>query len=136
MVRMSLLTVSPLMTAVGTSWLEDGTAERIIGWKRNEMEWRWRTASQFLGLDTGNAHFAAHLWLPLPGTGGPEEFVARVQQRGVLLASAEGFAVDPKAVPRAVRICLGVPNTRARLQRALDVVREVLDGRPAPGQLI
>ena len=136
MVRMSLLTASPVTAAIGTGWLEDGTADRIIGWKRTETEWRWRTASQFFGLDTRNSHFAAHLWLPLPGTAGPEEFVARVQRRGVLLAAAEGFAVDPKAVPRAVRICLGVPTTRARLQMALDVVREVMEGRPGPGQLI
>ena len=136
MVRMSLLTVSPFTAAIGTTWLDDGTADRIIGWKRTEIEWRWRMAAQFFGLNTKNSHFGAHLWLPLAGGGGPEEFVARVQRRGVLLASTEGFAVDPSAVPRAVRICLGVATTRARLRQALEVVREVMEGRAAPGQLI
>jgi DNA-binding transcriptional MocR family regulator len=134
MVRMSLLTVSPLTAAIGTAWLEDGTADRIIGWKRSEMEWRWRMASEFFGLDPKRCHFAAHLWLPLRG--GPQEFVSRVQRRGVLLAPTEGFAVDPEAAPRAVRICLGVAATRARLRQALEVVREVMEGRGPPGQLI
>ena len=93
-------------------------------------------ASQFFGLDTGDTHFAAHLWLPLPSLRDPEELVARVRERGVLLAAPEAFAVDSAVVPRAVRICLGVPITRARLHQALQVIAEALEGRSTPGQLI
>jgi len=135
-VRASVLGVSPLTAGLGASWLEDGTADRIIEWKRNEMQWRWEMASGFFGLDTREAHFAGHLWLPIPGAGPVDEFVARVQRRGVLLASAEGFAVESGPVPRAVRICLGVPLTRVRLQQAFGVIREVMQGRAGPAQLI
>ncbi|MBZ5577511.1 MAG: PLP-dependent aminotransferase family protein [Acidobacteriia bacterium] len=136
MVRTSMLTVSPLAAGLGTGWLEDGTADRIMKWKRTEMRWRWQMASQFFGLDTGDTHFAAHLWLPLPSLRDPEELVARVRERGVLLAAPEAFAVDSAVVPRAVRICLGVPITRARLHQALQVIAEALEGRSTPGQLI
>jgi len=129
MVRMSLITVSPLAAAIGTSWLENRTADRIAEWKRMEIEWRWQMASRFFGLDTHDAHFAAHLWLPL--TQDPEQFVSRVRAKGVVLAAANVFSVSAESVPSAVRICLGVPATRARLQQALEVIAEVLDGRPA-----
>ncbi|HLK51204.1 MAG TPA: PLP-dependent aminotransferase family protein [Bryobacteraceae bacterium] len=136
MVRTSLLTVSPLTAAVGTSWMEDGTVDRIIDWKRTEIRWRWEMAWRYLGLDLHDYHFAAHLWLPLPGGIQPEELVASVRARGVILAPAAGFAVEPQPAPRAVRICLGVPSTRARLQQALAVVREVMEGRTPATQLI
>lgn len=129
MVRMSLLTVSPLAAAIGTSWLEDRTVDRIAEWKRMEIEWRWQMASRFFDLDTHDAHFAAHLWLPL--TQDPEQFVSRVRAKGVVLAAADVFSVSAESVPSAVRICLGVPATRARLQQALEVIADVLRGRPA-----
>jgi DNA-binding transcriptional MocR family regulator len=135
MVRMSMLTVSPLMAGIGANWLDDGTADRIIEWKRSDIRWRWHMASGFFGLDT-QGHFAAHVWLPLPGTIQAGDFAARVRARGVVLAPSSGFAVDPETAPPAVRICLGVPSTRARLQQALEVVREVMQGRTAPAQLI
>jgi DNA-binding transcriptional MocR family regulator len=136
MVRTSLITVSSLNAAIGTSWLEDGTADRIIEWKRAEIQWRWEMASHFFGLDTRDYHFAAHLWLPLPAPMQSDQFVARVRARGVVLAPAAAFAVDPEAAPRAVRICLGVPSTRARLRQGLGVIQEVMEGRAAPAQLI
>ena len=135
-VRLSVLTVSPLSAAIGTGWLEDGTAERIMAWKRAEVRWRWRMATEFLGLPENNGYAAAHLWLSLPGSMAPRDFVARVRSRGVLLASAEAFAVDEAAAPRAVRICLGGPGSRARLQRALETVKAVWDGRLAAATLI
>ncbi len=135
-VRMSVLAVSPLTAALGTGWIEDGTAGRIIEWKRSEMRRRWEMAARLFDLDLRGAPCAAHLWLPIAGKGSTEEFVARVQRRGVLLAPAEGFAIDPESAPRAVRICLGVPLTRARLQQALETIREVMQGRVGPAQLI
>ena len=128
--------VSPLLAAIGTGWLEDGTADRIIEWKRNEMQWRWQMATRLFGMDTRDLHFAAHLWLPLRGGGPVDDFVAHARARGVRLAAGEAFAVDSEALPRAVRIALGVPVTRARLQEALQVIADVIESRPAPAQLI
>jgi DNA-binding transcriptional MocR family regulator len=135
-VRMSLLVVSPLAAAIGTRWLEDGTAERVIQWKRAEIESRWQRAVITLGLEAAHLHPAAHIWLSLPGNWQSEEFVARARARGVVLAGAEAFAVGSEPAPRAVRICLGVPSTRARLEQALQVIAELLLAQPAPVQLI
>lgn len=135
-IHMSLLAVSPVPAAIGAGWLEDGTADRIIEWKRQEMRWRWEMAMGLFGLDSAGTHFASHLWLPLSGSGSPEEFAARVQRRGVLVASSAGFAVDLESAPRGVRICLGVPLTRARVQQALETVRDVMLGKTLPAQLI
>lgn len=135
-IRTSSMMVSPLLAAIGTGWLEDGTADRIIEWKRNEMQWRWQMATRLFGMDTRDLHFAAHLWLPLGGSGPVDDFVARARARGVRLAAGEAFAVDSEALPRAVRIALGVPVTRARLREALQVIADVVESRPAPAQLI
>lgn len=136
MVRMSLLTVSALAAAVGTGWLEDGTADRIIEWKRTEIRWRWQMAARVFGIDTRQYHPASHLWLPLPAGERVEDVIARARAKGVLLTPTEGFAVDPQVLPRALRICLGVPLTRTRLEQALGVIQEALQGRAAPAQLI
>jgi DNA-binding transcriptional MocR family regulator len=128
-VRLSVLAGSQLMAAIGTRWLEDGTAERIMEWKRTEIRWRWGIASRFFGIEARHRHSLAHLWLPLPPSMQSGEFVARVRNRGVLLASAEAFAIDEAAAPAAVRICLGVPGTRARLQKALEIIKEALEVR-------
>lgn len=135
-VRLSVLAASPLAAAIGTGWLEDGTADRIIAWKRAEVQWRWRMAVGLFGLKSHNGHCPAHLWLPLPESMRPAEFVARVRSRGVLLAPAEAFAVDEAAAPNAVRICLGGPGSRMRLQRALEIVKEAVEGRLAAATLI
>ena len=136
MVRMSLLTVSSLVCGLGTSWLEDGTADRIIEWKRAEIRWRWEMAAQLFGLDTRKYHFAAHLWLPLPAALQADELVAQARARGVILPPAASFAVNAGTPPRGTRICLGVPSTRVRLQQALRTVRDVMEGRATPAQLI
>jgi DNA-binding transcriptional MocR family regulator len=135
-IRTSSMMVSPLLAAIGTGWLQDGTADRIIEWKRNEMQWRWQMATRFFGMDTRDLHFAAHLWLPLGGSGPVDDFVARVRARGVRVAAGEAFAVDSEAAPRAIRMAVGVPVTRARLQQALQVISDVIESRPAPAQLI
>ncbi len=136
MIRMSILTVSPVMAAIGTGWLEDGTAERIMEWKRREMHWRWQAAARLFGMDTRDRHPAAHLWLPVPESMEPEEFVARVRARGVRLAAADAFAVDAKTAPRGVRICLGTAATRAQLLEALTVIAGVVQGKAEPAPLI
>jgi DNA-binding transcriptional MocR family regulator len=135
-VRMSLLAVSPLASAIGARWLEDGTVDRIMERKRIEMRWRWHMATQVFGIQTRGRHAAAHLWLPLPAGRQPQEVVPQLQARGVLVGSAEVFAVDPTAVPRAIRICLGASLARVRLQQALSVIQEVIEGRAAPAPLI
>ena len=135
-IRTNSMMVSPLLAAIGTGWLQDGTADRIIEWKRNEMRWRWQMATRSFGMDTRDLHFAAHLWLPLGGSGPVDDFVARVRTRGVLVAAGGAFAVDSEAPPRAIRMALGVPVTRVRLQQALEVIADVMQSRPAPAQLI
>jgi DNA-binding transcriptional MocR family regulator len=100
------------------------------------MQWRWQMATRFFGMDTRDLHFAAHLWLPLGGSGPVDDFVARVRARGVRVAAGEAFAVDSEAAPRAIRMAVGVPVTRARLQQALQVISDVIESRPAPAQLI
>jgi DNA-binding transcriptional MocR family regulator len=134
-VRMSLLATSPLMAAIGTRWLRDGTADRVAAWKRGEVRARWEMAVQRFGAPTKQP-FAAHLWLPLPAAWQTDEFVARARARGVVVAGAESFAVGPEPAPRAVRICLGVPATRPRLQEALDMIHEIRQTQAAPVQLV
>ena len=59
-----------------------------------------------------------------------DAFVAQARSRGVVLNGAGSFAVTDNH-PRAVRVCIGTPRTRAGLEQALArVVATLADRAP------
>ena len=104
-------------------WLADGLAERVIAWKRDELQARTGLARQVLGLrDVGP--ITPHVWLPTAPLSAVE-FVEQARLRGVNVSSGQSFVVGQGPAPQAVRLCLGPPPTREALMRALAVVSDV-----------
>ncbi len=127
---------SPLLAEVVSRWLEDGTAERVAQWKREEVAERQRIAARSLaGFDVATHELSPHLWLRLPAGWSAAEAVAAAARRGVLVTGADAFTVESDA-PRAVRICLGPPETRAALAAALDKLALLLRQPPAPAGVV
>ena len=60
------------------------------------------------------------------------DFAAASKRRGVVVAPAEAFAVGRAEVAHGVRIGLGPPRDRGRLEQALQTLAELL--REGPGQ--
>ncbi len=126
------VTTSPLTAELALSLIEDGTADRIVEWKREEMRARHAMARATLPGLPGTMHPASpHVWWPLPRPWRASEFVTAARERGILLGASEGFLGQPGATPRAVRLCLGPPSTRERLQWALDTLRDLAAAPPS-----
>jgi len=60
-----------------------------------------------------------HAWLHLPARWTAEAFAAEMRTRGVLVNASTAFSVADQPTPRAIRLCLGTPRTRAGLEHAL-----------------
>ncbi len=128
---------SPLTTEIACGLIADGTADRIVAWKREEMRARQQLAREMLpGLPATIHPASPHVWWPLPRPWRAGEFVGAARGRGIVLGPTEGFLGQPGATPRAVRLCLGPPATRARLQQALETLRDIAASPPESAALV
>jgi DNA-binding transcriptional MocR family regulator len=125
----------PPMAEVVSRWIEDGTAERVMEWKRTEIRARQKLAASILGGFDYRAHPASpHGWLTIPEPWCVRDFVAQARMRGVVLSPAEDFIAGRSTSAHAVRICLGAVQERSRLGNALTTLVEILERSPAPYQ--
>lgn len=128
----TMITTSAIGADLLSGWIEDGTAARIADWKRHEGAARQAIAKRLLAGQRYQTHPSSHhLWLSLPPRWSSEGFVAQARTRGVVLNASSEFAAGLEQ-PRAVRLCIGTPRTRATLEQALTRVSECLmDRAPA-----
>jgi DNA-binding transcriptional MocR family regulator len=125
----TMISTSPIGADLLSGWIEDGTAARIADWKRHEGAARQVMAKRLLAGERYQTHPQSHhLWLTLPPRWSSDGFVAQARSRGVVLNASSEFAVGDQH-PKAVRLCLGTPRTRAGLEQALTRVAECLGDR-------
>ncbi len=128
---------SPFFGELVAGWIADGTADRIVGWKRAEARARQTMARQALSEWGYAAHVASpHGWLKLPGRWTARDFAARSAERGVRVLPADVFTAQREGAAAAVRICLGPAHRRAALQRGLAALAEVLKAGPEPVEVV
>ena len=124
------VTVTPLAAAAAAEWIEDGTVDRVIAWKRDEVRARQQlTRSVLPDLASGSLE-SQHVWLQLPARWPAEDFVREARQRGVVITPGREFAVARHQAPNAVRICLGPPAERQSLKQAVTTLAEILADTP------
>ena len=132
----SMIMASPIGADLLCGWIEDGTAERIAEWKRHEIAARQAMLARLLANERYQTHPSSpHAWLFLPPRWSSDAFVAHARSRGVVLNSSSEFAVGDQP-PRAVRLCLGTPRTRAGLEQALGRVVDALNDRAATARVV
>jgi DNA-binding transcriptional MocR family regulator len=128
---------SPITAELATALIDDGIADAVVAWKREELAARQALARQILhGLHRDTHPASPHLWWPLPRHWRAADFVNAARARGILLGAPEGFLGRPGATPRAVRLCLGPPATRERLGSALATLRDLADSVPPRAPLV
>lgn len=126
----TMIMTSPIGADLFCSWLEDGTAARILEWKRHEVAARQAMAKRLLEGQRLLTHPSSpHVWLYLPPRWTADGFAAEMRSRGVLVNASTAFAVGDQPSPRAIRLCVGTPRTRAGLEQALARVAEALAAR-------
>jgi DNA-binding transcriptional MocR family regulator len=123
----SVLFASPVTAELAASWIEDGTAAKIVELKRAEVALRNRTARRILPKASADPR-SGHLWLELPKRWTPDAFADEARRRRVRVASATSFAVGSE-VPRAVRVCIGNAANVAELESALHVLAGIGEER-------
>jgi len=133
----TLVNAPPAMAELATSLITDGVAGRIVEWKRKEIAARQDIAARVLaGLDMQTQPNSPHLWVRLPEPWRTDAFVARARHRGILLNSAESFAVGHETDVQAVRITLGPPATRSSLEEGLHEIVRMVSRVPEAYELV
>ena len=123
----TILFTSPVMGEMASTWIEDGTAARIVAQKRAEVQLRNRMARRILPHASGDAR-APHLWVELPKRWTADAFAEEARRRRVRVAAAGSFAVRDDA-PRAIRVSIGAPLTIAELEQALQILAGIGERR-------
>jgi DNA-binding transcriptional MocR family regulator len=133
----TVVNAPPAMAELATSLITEGVAGRIVEWKRKEIAARQGIAARVLGGLRIQTHDASpHVWVNLPDPWRTDAFVARARHRGILLTSAESFAVDHETDVQAVRIALGPPATRSALEEGLTEIVRMVNRVPEAYELV
>lgn len=126
--RTLALMPSPLVSAVVSTWIREGTAERLLAAVRREARARRAIAAEVLpgarGADEG-----VHVWLDLPVEWRADRVHRLAQEKGLALVTADAFAASPDH-PNGLRISLGGPGKQAVLRSALEGVAALVSGAP------
>jgi DNA-binding transcriptional MocR family regulator len=131
------IAASPISVSLAVSLIADGTADRIVAWKRNETRARMAMARHTLpDVPRATSGASPHIWLPLARQWRAAAFVAAARGRGILLGPTENFVGVSGAVPKAVRVSLGPPRTRERLQHALETLAALSVTSPSPAPTV
>lgn len=112
--------------AVMTHWIENGTADLVRDFVREEATARQAIASDVLGgFDVEGQPQALNIWLHLPEGTSRADVVARMQGVRIGILPSDPFVVAGER-PEALRICLGGPISRDELRAALSRLSNTL----------
>jgi DNA-binding transcriptional MocR family regulator len=119
----------PLMAALASRWIQDGTLEAITAAIREESAARQAIARRVLQELPFHADpDGYHLWLTLPDGWHHADLGVHARQSGLALVPASTFALGP--VPEAVRIALGAAQGRIAVERGLSLLATALSHSP------
>jgi DNA-binding transcriptional MocR family regulator len=127
--RSFALMAAPLMAALATQWIFDGTAEGLMAGVRKEARLRHRMAGDILAGRYSGAGDGLHVWLELPAYWNSSQLARAADSEGLAVTPAEAFAMGSGSV-NAIRISLGSIKDRGRLQAGLQRLSHLLARRP------
>jgi DNA-binding transcriptional MocR family regulator len=115
-----------LGVAVGTHWIERGTAFEILGEVRRQLAERTALASLLLGplVEPVRQRSGPHLWAPM-GELEAERVAGQALRAGVRVTPPRAPFVTGAPVS-GLRICLGAAADMTQLRRGLETLRDVL----------
>jgi DNA-binding transcriptional MocR family regulator len=124
------LMASPLMAALATRWIEDGTADSILRFIRSEAAARQRLAAQYFEPGTFFSDpLSFNIWLPLTRGWTRSAFIGHVRSYGVGVVASDAFTVEGLPT-EAVRVGLGGPISRDTLKKGLEFMGHALEASP------
>lgn len=125
-IRATIWNTPGVMTALVSSWIDDGTVARLEGEKRQDARARQRLAAEVLGpLPRVGDPGSYFVWLPLAEEVRADRVAMALEREGVSVSTAEPFATSAH-VPHAIRLALGSVAPEA-LRQALAKVRQAIE---------
>ncbi|QDG78017.1 PLP-dependent aminotransferase family protein [Labrenzia sp. PHM005] len=128
--RASHVMPPPLMVALASQWVLDGTAAEICSTIAVESAERQKLAAKRLQsrdyLANSNGF---HLWLALKNSWTRAAFASQVRGLGLGITESDAFTVQGTPA-EAVRLCLGGPVSRSTLDSALESIANLLETSP------
>ncbi|SHF30865.1 DNA-binding transcriptional regulator, MocR family, contains an aminotransferase domain [Loktanella atrilutea] len=117
---------SPLMMALATRWITDGTADGIRRFIREETQARQAIAAQLLAPFTYEAApHAFNVWLHLPKGATRADIIGRMAGTGLGMMPSDAFTVlGPPA--ESIRVCFGGQITRGQLRDAVGLLAYIM----------
>jgi DNA-binding transcriptional MocR family regulator len=127
---------SPLMAALVTRWIQDGTADTLLRFVRSETRARQEIARAVLPhAFIRSDPLSFNLWVELPVPWTRSVFIGELRSRGIGVVPSDAFVTDGDA-PEAVRICLGGPIPREELRIVLTDIERLLSSHTGYGSLV
>jgi DNA-binding transcriptional MocR family regulator len=125
--------VAPLLPEIASDWIASGVAEQLVAAQRAAIRERLAVALPLLrGLEHRSNPESPLIWLPLPESWRAGPFSAALRQAGVLVRTADHFAVGRAAAPHAVRISLNAAKSGSEIENGIrTLVRLLRDAPPA-----
>lgn len=125
--RATSLMAPPLMCALVTRWIYDGTLDDIAQAIREENNQRQRLVAELLSNYTFNAdQDGHHIWLQMPVHWRADDFSREAQSQGVSIVAARDFAIGSKPL-EAVRVSLGLAVDKGALNQAISILQGLLE---------
>ncbi|MBK5351800.1 PLP-dependent aminotransferase family protein [Pseudomonas sp. TH41] len=118
-VRGTCWMASPLTLEVASRWIENGTAEQLLGRQTVEISRRKAlVAGRLDGLAYKTHPHSPHFWIEVPDPWRASQIAAELKENNFLVATAEMFAVGQGAVPQFIRasVCHSAGDDRLLLQ--------------------
>ncbi len=121
---------SPITTAIGSQWVNEGIAKEMLDAVREESMTRQLLAKKILRNFSYHAQPEGfHLWLPLPSQWSAQEFASIMRNQGAGVVSASAFCTNGEP-PDAVRVSLGGPQSQAECEHSLRLIAATLQSSP------
>ena len=129
--RAATVMASPFTVALVTRWIEDGTADTLLRFIRNETAARQKLVSEILpkGIYQSDP-LSFNIWVEVPAPWNRAAFVEHMRSTGIGVVASDAFTSSGPP-PEAVRVCLGGPITRPRLAAGLEYMTHALTESPA-----
>jgi DNA-binding transcriptional MocR family regulator len=126
--RATAYSAPALGPAIGTLWIEDGSADALAEEVLAEMNRRVRLALDLFGPAAEPPSFASslHVWLPMAELDA-ERAAAQALRAGVEVTPPSAPIVDWHGLS-GLRVCLGGVEDGADLEQALQIVAEAVGG--------
>jgi DNA-binding transcriptional MocR family regulator len=116
-VRASCWMATPLAAEIAARWITKGSAARLRNQQREEIRRRKAAVAPLLeSLDARTHEDSYHYWITLPEPWRAGELERQLGERGVLVKTAEAFAIGRISVPQCIRVSVSCASEEQLLE--------------------